>query len=231
MTPQIQKAETIAVLIEQLIRLSASGPILVVVEDAQWMDPTTLELLDGMTEAAASAPVFIIVTHRPEFELPWRGRGHVTYLSLNRLGKRDLVSLVSSVAGGKQLSDELIDVIAEKTDGTPLFIEELTKSLMETGYVRDTESEHRIGDAVHTLSIPSTLQDALMARLDRARACQGNRSNWRSLGPGIQLRPAFTPFSAGQGIARSRTQPDWWRQSCSASEVLLSLPPIYSAML
>jgi len=167
MVPQVQKDATIALLVEQLTRSAASGPTLIVVEDAQWMDPSTAELLDAMAEAVAATSVLILVTHRPEFDLPWRGRGHVTSLSLNRLGKRDVVRFVASVAGSKPLPDEIVAAIAEKADGTPLFIEEITRSLLETGVVRDTGSGYEIDRSVYAMAVPSTLQDSLMARLDQ----------------------------------------------------------------
>jgi predicted ATPase len=124
-----------------------------VFEDAHWIDPTSRELLDLAVERIASLPVLLIVTFRPEFEMPWTGQSQVTMLALNRLDRRDRTALVKQIAAGKTLPDEVIDQIAERTDGVPLFVEELTKSVLES--------------AVTPVGIPTTLHDSLMARLDR----------------------------------------------------------------
>jgi predicted ATPase len=122
-------------------------------EDAHWVDPTSRELLDLTVERVGSLPVLLIVTFRPEFQPPWTGQPQVTTLTLNRLDRRDRTVLVEQIAGGKALPDEVVAQIADRTDGIPLFVEELTKSVLESG--------------VSLVGIPTTLHDSLMARLDR----------------------------------------------------------------
>ena len=151
---------TLAAFAEELATLSRRRPALMVFEDAQWADSTSLELLDRMVELAPRLPVLMIVTFRPEFSPPWMGQAHVTSLSLNRLAQREMAALVEGVTGGKSLPPEILDRIIQHTDGVPLFIEELTKSLLEGGLFREEAGGY-------ALAIPSSLQDALMARLDR----------------------------------------------------------------
>jgi predicted ATPase len=122
-------------------------------EDAHWIDPTSRELLDLIVERVSSPPVLLIVTFRPEFQPPWTGGPHVTTLALNRLDRRERTALVSQIAGGKALQDEVVAQIVDRTDGVPLFVEELAKSVLESG--------------VSLVGIPTTLHDSLMARLDR----------------------------------------------------------------
>src|SRR5213079_1551279 len=122
-------------------------------EDAHWIDPTSRELLDLTVERVGSLPVLLIVTFRPEFQPPWTGQPQVTTLGLNRLDRRDRTALVEQIAGGKALPDEVVAQIADRTDGVPLFVEELTKTVLESG--------------VPLVGIPTTLHGSLMARLDR----------------------------------------------------------------
>src|SRR3954447_13360340 len=124
-----------------------------VFEDAHWIDPTSRELLDLTIEHVRSLPVLLIVTFRPEFQPPWSGQPQVSMLTLNRLDRRDRTALVAQVAGGKALPDEVVAQIGDRTDGVPLFVEELTKSVIESG--------------APLVGIPTTLHDSLMARLDR----------------------------------------------------------------
>jgi len=153
LSPQRKKERTLEALIRQLEGLARQKPVLMVVEDVHWIDPTSRELLDLRIERVRSLPVLLIVTFRPEFQPPWTGQPQVTMLALNRLGRRDRSTFVAQIAGGNALPSEVIDQIAERTDGVPLFVEELTKSVLESG--------------VAPLGIPTTLHDSLMARLDR----------------------------------------------------------------
>jgi class 3 adenylate cyclase/predicted ATPase len=153
LSPQRKKERTLEALIGQLEGLARQQPILMVFEDAHWIDPTSRELLDLTLEHIGSLPVLLIVTFRPEFLPPWTGQPQVTMLALNRLDRHDRTLLIEEIAGGKALPAEVVDQIADRTDGVPLFVEELTKSALEHG--------------VPPLGIPATLHDSLMARLDR----------------------------------------------------------------
>jgi class 3 adenylate cyclase/predicted ATPase len=153
LSPQRKKERILEALIRHLDGLAREQPILMAFEDAHWIDPTSRELLDLTVERVSSLPVLLIVTYRPEFQPPWIGQPQVTMLALNRLDRRDRTALVQQIAGGKALPNEVVDQIAERTDGVPLFVEELTKNVLESG--------------VPLVGIPTTLQDSLMARLDR----------------------------------------------------------------
>jgi class 3 adenylate cyclase/predicted ATPase len=153
LSPQRKKEKTLEALIRQLEGLAHRQPIAMLFEDAHWIDPTSRELLDMTVDRVRSLPVLLIVTFRPEFQPPWTGQPQVTMLALNRLDRHDRTALIEQIAGSTALPDEVIDQIADRTDGVPLFIEELTKSVLESG--------------VPAVAIPTTLHDSLMARLDR----------------------------------------------------------------
>jgi len=138
-----------------------------VFEDAHWIDPTSRELLDLTIERVGNLPVLLIVTFRPEFQPPWIGQPQVTLLALNRLDRRDRTVLVEQIAGGKALPDEVIDQIVERTDGVPLFVEELTKSVLESGLLRQEAGRYVLDRALPPLAIPTSLHASLLARLDR----------------------------------------------------------------
>ncbi len=132
LSPQRKKDRTLEALTRQLEGLARQQPVLMVFEDAHWIDPTSRELLDLTVERVRSLPVLLIVTFRPEFQPPWAGQPQVTMLTLNRLDRRDRTALVAQIAAGKALPDEVIAQIADRTDGVPLFVEELTKSVLES---------------------------------------------------------------------------------------------------
>jgi class 3 adenylate cyclase/predicted ATPase len=167
LSPQRKKERTLEALIRQLEGLARQQPVIMVFEDAHWIDPTSRELLDLTVERVRSLPVLLIVTFRPEFQMPWTGQPQVSMLTLNRLDRRDRTALVAQVAGGKALPDGVIDQIADRTDGVPLFVEELTKSVLESGLLREDRDRYVLDGALPPFAIPTTLHDSLMARLDR----------------------------------------------------------------
>jgi predicted ATPase len=136
LTPQRRKEKTFEALLRQLDGLAHQEPVLVVFEDAHWSDPTSLELLSLVIDHVPTLPVLLIVSYRPEFQPPWIGQAHVTALSLNRLGRQQSVEIVSRVADGKALPSEVLEKIIGHTDGVPLFVEELTKTVLESGLLR-----------------------------------------------------------------------------------------------
>ena len=142
-------------------------PVLLVLEDAQWADPSTLSLLARMIDGAESSPMLVLVSARPEFEPPWGDHPHASALTLNRLGRRQGAMMVAAVAEAKTLPDEVLEQIVAKTDGVPLFVEELTKTVLESGVLIDRGDRFELDGPLPPLTIPSTLQDSLMARLDR----------------------------------------------------------------
>src|SRR5271169_4285002 len=167
LSPQRKKERTLEALIRQLEGLARRQPVVTVFEDAHWIDPTSRELLDLTVERVRGLPVLLIVTFRPEFQPPWTGQPQVTTLALNRLDRRDRTALVEQIAGGKALPDEVIDQIADRTDGVPLFVEELTKSVLESGLLREEADRYVLDRSLPPLAIPTTLHASLMARLDR----------------------------------------------------------------
>jgi len=167
LSPQRKKERTLEALIRQLEGLARRQPVVMVFEDAHWIDPTSRQLLDLTVERIRSLPVLLIVTFRPEFQSPWTGPPQVTMLALNRLDRRDRTVLVNQIAGGKALPDEVVSQIVDRTDGVPLFVEELTKSVLESGLMREEADRYVLDRALPPFAIPTSLQDSLMARLDR----------------------------------------------------------------
>ena len=167
LTPQQQKQRTFKVLLDQLAELVRERPVLITWEDAHCLDPTSLELIDLTVDSAEDLPVLLIVTFRPEFHPPWAGRAHVTQLSLNRLTHQSVGTIVSRVSGGKPLPQEVVEQIIARTDGVPLFVEELTKTVLESDLLREADSHYELAGPPAPLAIPATLHDSLMARLDR----------------------------------------------------------------
>src|ERR1700736_3184943 len=154
LSPPQRKAATIAAIVHQLSRLAEQKPVLFVLEDAHWIDPTTQELVTRVIDSIASICVLVLITARPEFLSPWTGRDHVTSLALSRLSKTQCAELIAGVAAAQALRPALVEDIVAKTDGVPLFVEELTKAVMESA-------------TPDRPAVPATLQDSLMARLDR----------------------------------------------------------------
>ena len=166
-SPQRKKDRTLGALIRQLEGLARRQPVVTVFEDAHWIDPTSHELLDLTVERIRSLPMLLIVTFRPEFQPPWTGQERVTTLALNRLDRQDRTVLVGQVAGGKALPDDVVARIAERTDGVPLFIEELTKSVLESGLFREQGDRYVLAGALKAPAVPTSLYASLLARLDR----------------------------------------------------------------
>ena len=166
-SPQKQKELTLEALVNQVAGLAKRQPILMLFEDVHWVDPTTQEVLDLLVPRIVQLPVLLLIAYRPEYVPRWSGEAHVTALSLNRLNRRLGAELVDRVTGGKTLPAEVLEQIVAKTDGVPLFVEELTKAVLESGLVRLGEHGYELIGPLTALAIPSTLQDSLMARLDR----------------------------------------------------------------
>jgi class 3 adenylate cyclase/predicted ATPase len=167
LSPQRKKERTFEALIRQLEGLARQQPVLIVYEDAHWIDPTSRDLLDLIVERVRGLRVLLIITFRPEFKPRWSDRAQVTMLVLDRLDRQDRTALVAQITGGKTLPDEVIEQIVDRTDGVPLFVEELTKSILESGLLRETADRYILDRALPPFAIPTTLHDSLMARLDR----------------------------------------------------------------
>ncbi len=166
-TPQHQKQQTLDMLVAWLAAQAERQPVLAVWEDLHWADPTTLEMLGLVIEQAPTVPMLHVLTSRPTFGPPWPPRSHLTSLVLNRLERRQVEALIAQRVGGKALPAEVIQHIVTKTDGVPLYIEELTKMLLVSPLLREEGDQHVLTGPLRTATIPDTLQDALMARLDQ----------------------------------------------------------------
>ena len=165
--PQIRRRKILTALIEQLETLTRRGPVLMLFEDIHWADPTTLELLTLTIDRLQSLPILLIISFRPEYQPSWTGQPHVTMMTLNRLSQRERTVLVDHITGGKKLPPGLLDQIVERTDGVPLFVEELTKAVLESEQLHDTGDRYVLDQPTQELAIPTTLQASLMARVDR----------------------------------------------------------------
>ena len=173
LSPQRKKERTLEALIRQLEGLAHEKPVVTIWEDAHWLDPTSRELLDLTVEHVRSLPVLLIVTFRPELQPPWAGQPQVSMLALNRLDRRDRTVLMEQIAGSKTLPGEVVFAIAERTDGVPLFVEELTKSVLERGLLREENDRYVLDRPLQPLAIPATLHALLLARLDRLVSARG----------------------------------------------------------
>ena len=169
-SPEQQKQQTLHVLLTILLRIAAQQPVLFVMEDLHWVDPSTLELLSLLVDQGPTARILTLFTFRPDFSPPWTGRAHLTQLTVNRLPQRQAVEVIRQVAHGKVLPAEVVEQIVAKTDGVPLFVEELTKMVLESGLLQEQDERYALTGPLHPLAIPATLHDSLMARLDRLAA-------------------------------------------------------------
>jgi class 3 adenylate cyclase len=167
LSPQKRKEKTLTALLAHMERLAARKPVLVVYEDVHWIDPTTLELLALTIERVQHLPVLLVVTARPEFRSPWPGYAHLTNVPLGRIGRDEGASLIAQMTGGKALPSEVLQQILARTDGVPLFIEELTKAVVESGVLTDAGDRYTLAGPFPALAIPTSLNASLLARLDR----------------------------------------------------------------
>jgi class 3 adenylate cyclase/predicted ATPase len=165
--PQRKRRAILGALTDRLEALARRGPVLMLFDDVHWADPTTLELLTVTIERLQSLPILLVITLRPDYQPPWIGQPHVTMLTLSRLSQRDRATLVDHITGGKALPPGLLDQIVERTDGVPLFVEELTKAVLESDQLRESGDQYVLDRPAQPLAIPTTLQDSLMARVDR----------------------------------------------------------------
>jgi hypothetical protein len=184
LTPQRQKEKTLQALVGQVEGLAARQPVVMLFEDAQWSDPTSLELHDLIIDRVPALPVLLIVTFRPEFTPPWTGRPHVTFCALNRLSPRQRAEMIAGVTGDKTLPHEIVEQIVDRTDGVPLFVEELTKAVVESG----TLTGRALGWIRRGVGDPGELAGLAgrPARPPRARARGG--ADWLGAWPAILAR-------------------------------------------
>jgi predicted ATPase/class 3 adenylate cyclase len=222
LTPQRKKERTLEALLRQIEGLARRQPVVMTFEDAHWIDPTSRELLDLIVVQVRSLPVLLIVTFRPEFQPPWAGQTQVTVLALNRLDRRDGTALIAQIAGGKALPAEVVAQIADRTDGVPLFVEELTKNILESGLLREEADRYVLDRPIPPFAIPATLHDSLMARLDRLASVRLVAQTGAAIGrefsypllravcrlPEDELQAALARFVASELVFQRGAPPD-----------------------
>ncbi len=194
--PQAKRRKILAALMRQAETLAARSPVLMLFEDVHWADPTTLELLTLTVERLQSLPVLLLITFRPDFQPPWIGHPHVTMLTLNRLSQRERATLVDHITGGKALPADLLDQIVARTDGVPLFVEELTKSVIESEIMHEAGGQYVLDQPAQLLAIPTTLQGSLMARVDRL----GSAREVLQIGAAIGRDFSYEVLAAAAGL-------------------------------
>jgi predicted ATPase len=168
LSPQRQRQKTLESIVALVLEHTAPQPVLLILEDLHWTDPTTLELLDLLVDQVPTASMLILITYRPEFQPTWgHNRSYLTHVTLNRLSRSQIESIAMQVAGGKALPDQVLEQIVGRTDGVPLYVEEMTKALLESGVLKEMDERYELTGAMGSLTIPATLQDSLLARLDR----------------------------------------------------------------
>ncbi len=222
MTPQRRKDETLRTLVDVAEAAARLQPGVMLFEDLHWADPTTLEVLDLLIDRVRTVPLLVVFTHRPEFQSRWSQHGHVGALNLSKLTRAQGAAMVSGLTGGKALPPGLIEQILTRTDGVPLFVEELTKAVLESDALKDSGDHYDLTGSRYAMTIPATLRDSLMARLDRFApvreiaqigAAIGREFSYEMIGavapmPQAQLDDALTRL-CNSGLAfRRGTPPD-----------------------
>jgi class 3 adenylate cyclase/adenylylsulfate kinase-like enzyme len=221
LTPQQRRTRTLQALVDQLAGLAGNRPVLLVLEDAHWIDPTTLELMELSLDRIADYPVFVLITARPSFDNGLGSHPRVISLMLHRMEREAGEAMICRIADGKTLPREIIGEILDKADGVPLFIEELTRTVLESELVRETETGYALDGSVSSLAIPSSLHDSLVARLDRlqpikrvaqAAACIGREFTYELLAaispePEAKLRHALDELAGAELIFSRGTPP------------------------
>ena len=199
MSPEQQKQQTLQALLTILLRRAAQQPLLFVMEDLHWVDPSTLELLSLLVDQGPTARILVLLTFRPDFPPPWTGCSHLTQVTLPRLPRRQAAEMTGQVAHRKALPPEVVEQVVAKTDGVPLFVEELTKMVLESGLLQECEERYELTGPLPPLAIPATLHDSLMARLDRLATVKSLAQLGATLGRefSYSLLQAVSPWGEG----------------------------------
>jgi class 3 adenylate cyclase/tetratricopeptide (TPR) repeat protein len=222
LTRQERKEKTLHAQLAQVEGLAAQQPLLIVFEDVHWSDPSTRESLDLLIDRIPALCVLLIITFRPEFAPPWVGRPQVTLLSVSRLGPQQRSEMIAHVTGGKALPKEVADQIVDRTDGVPLFVEELTKAVVESDIVTEAGDRYAVTGPLVAHAVPATLQASLLARLDRLAPAREVAQIAAALGrsfshelinavaamPRLQLDDALDQLVRAELIFRRGTPPD-----------------------
>ena len=212
LAPQQRRQRTLEALTAQLAGLARQQPVLMIVEDAHWIDPTSLEAFGRTVDRIKTLSVLLIVTFRPEFNAPWAGRSHVTSLALNRLGEREAAAIIARLVGNKELPADVMAEIVERTDGIPLFVEEMTKAVLEA----ESEGEaRRTAAAVPSAGPCSASKPARLADGAARPARSGQGSGADRGGNRAGVRPCATgcggaQAGGGAGIGSRPSRRGWF---------------------
>jgi class 3 adenylate cyclase/predicted ATPase len=199
MSPEQHKQKILQALLTTLLRIAAQQPVLFVMEDLHWVDPSTLEFLSLLVDQGPTARILALLTFRPDFSPPWTGRAHLTQVTLPRLPRRHAAEMAGRVAHSKTLPAEVMEQVVARTDGVPLFVEELTKMVLESGLLQEQEERYELTGPLPPLAIPTTLHDSLMARLDRLATVKAMAQLGATLGREFSyaLLQAVSPWDEG----------------------------------
>jgi class 3 adenylate cyclase/tetratricopeptide (TPR) repeat protein len=166
LSPQRHRQKTLETIVALLLERAEHQPVLLIIEDLQWSDPSTLELLNLVIDQTPTAALLVLLTCRSHFQPTWHHRSYLTEITVHRLSPAQVEQIVTGMTEGKTLPAAVLEQILVKTDGVPLFVEEITKAILESGYLTDVDGHYELGESFRTLTIPATLHDSLMARLD-----------------------------------------------------------------
>jgi class 3 adenylate cyclase/tetratricopeptide (TPR) repeat protein len=207
MSPRRVKDETIRTLVDVAAAAARIRPTALLFEDAHWADPTTLDVLDRLIAHLADIPLMVVVTHRLEFQPRWKENGHAAAIGLSRLSRAESEQIVSRLTGGRPLPGDVLDQIVAKTDGVPLFVEELTKAILESGDLTDEGDRFEFTRTAADMAVPATLRDSLAARLDRVKGVKDVAQIGAAIGRefSYELIAAVAPMARAaldEGLAR-----------------------------
>jgi class 3 adenylate cyclase/predicted ATPase len=166
-SPQRQRQKILESILAMLLELAEHQPVLFILEDLHWLDPTSLELLDLLIDHTPTASIYTLLTCRPTFHPSWSHRAYLTEMRVNRLSNVQAEQVVEKITEGRRLPPAVLQQLIEKSDGVPLYLEEMTKAVLESGYLKEGDGQYELVGSLTSLAIPTTLQDSLMARLDR----------------------------------------------------------------
>ena len=202
LTPSQLKERMLSALVDHLRRLCSRRPVLVLFEDLHWIDPTSLELLSRIIDQAPEMRCLLLATARPEFASPWPSHRHISTIGLTRFDRTEAENLITALTGGRQMPSEVLVQLLDRTDGVPLFIEELTKTVVESGLLREDDNRYELTGPLSPLAIPSTLHASLLARLDRVAAVK----NVAQIGATIGREFSYALVAASAGMPDHEVQ-------------------------
>jgi class 3 adenylate cyclase len=189
LSPQRQRQKTLETIVAILLEQTEQHPALFIVEDLHWTDPTTLELLNLVLDQTPTASMLVLLTCRPHFQPAWHHRSYLSEITVNRLSHAHVEQIVTRMTDGKTFPAEVLQQIIAKTDGVPLFVEELTKTILESGQLKAVDGHYELIGSFSTFAIPATLQDSLMSRLDRLVSAKGIAQMGATIGRQFGVSP------------------------------------------